>query len=323
LRYPELLADAARVLQQLVPIEREVAELGGRFFLARLLPYRTTEDRIGGVVLTFVDVSERQLAQEAAKSAKAELERRVQERTAQLDAVNAALRIEVQGHERAEKARQELQRRLINAQEEERSRISRELHDEVGQQITALMLSLKALEAAPSQQETQTKLRELRATAEKVGREIHQLAFELRPLALDQLGLARALSGLLESWHARTSLPVDFVSAGLDDTRLPQPVETTIYRIVQEAMSNVYKHASAKAISVSVERRGDFVTAIVEDDGAGFDMDALEVSPDVRRIGLAGMRERAEIVGGVLTIESSLGRGTTVRVRVPVRQPSE
>jgi two-component system CheB/CheR fusion protein len=311
------LADAARVLQLLVPIEREVEESGGRFFLARLLPYRTTEDRIAGVVLTFVDVTERLAAQAEVSRAQQQLEERVQERTSQLDAVNAALRREVLNHQRAEKARQELQGRLVNAQEEERSRISRELHDEVGQQISALMLSLKALESSLPEGETPSKLRELRATAEQVGSEIHQLASELRPIALDELGLSRALQGYLDGWLTRTGIAVDFVSAGIEEARLPAPFETTLYRIIQEAMNNVYKHADAKSVSVSVERRGDSVVAIVEDDGAGFDPETLHNNADNRAIGIAGMRERADIVGGSLTIESSVGQGTTVRVKLP------
>src|SRR5207244_11331270 len=151
------------------------------------------------------------------------------------------------------KARQELQRRLVNAQEDERSRISRELHDEVGQQITALMLAMKALESAAPEGQTSAKLRELRATAEKVGREIHDLAFELRPIALDELGLAGALASYLDGWLERTGIAIDFVSAGFEDLRLPSPIETTLYRIVQEAMNNVVKHASAKNVSVSIE----------------------------------------------------------------------
>lgn len=315
--YPELLADAAQVLQRLIPIEREVNEPGGRFFLARLLPYRTTDDRIAGVVLTFVDITERQAAQEAVRRAQQELEQRVQERTQQLDAVNAALRVEVKGHHQAEKARQDLQRRLLHAQEEERRRISRELHDEVGQQISALMLSLKALESTPSDQ-VPSKLKELRATSEHMAREIHQLAFELRPLALDELGLARALAAYVDSWLARTGITVDLVTAGIDEERLPSHIETTLYRIVQEAMNNVYKHARAKRVSVSVERRGAQVLAIVEDDGVGFEPDAPPPPGRQPSIGLAGMRERAEIVDGELTVESVPTRGTTVRVKLPL-----
>jgi two-component system CheB/CheR fusion protein len=316
--YPDLLLDAQRVLQKLVPIELEVRDADGNSFLARLLPYRTTDDHIAGVVLTFVDVTERQLAQDALKRAQQHLEERVRERTAELDAVNAALKVEIHNHERAEKARQYLQRRLVTAQEEERARISRELHDEVAQQLMALMLSLKALEATALDGDTPAKLRELRATAERAGQEIHQLAAELRPVALDQVGLSRALSGYLESWLKRTGIAVDFVSVGVDELRLPSPIETTIYRIVQEAMTNVYKHASAKNVSVSVSRRGDDVLTIIEDDGAGFDLDILNGNGGVPRIGVAGMRERAAIVDGVLTIDSSPGHGTTVRVKVPI-----
>jgi two-component system, chemotaxis family, CheB/CheR fusion protein len=320
LDYPQLLDDAARVLQLLVPIAREVSESGGRSFLARVLPYRTTDDRIAGVVLTFVDITERHAAQAALQRAQQGLELRVQERTAELDAVNSKLRQEVVGHLQADKARQELQGRLVNAQEEERARISRELHDQVGQQITALMLAMKALESPALEPDTAVKLRELRATAEKVGREIHDLAYELRPIALDELGLGRALTDYLEGWLNRTGIAVDFVAAGIDDLRLPAPIETTLYRIVQEGMNNVAKHASAKNVSVSIERRGGYVLCIVEDDGAGFDLDALNQQGDPRRIGIAGMRERVAIVGGELTIESDPGHGTTLRVKLPIAQ---
>jgi len=316
--YPELLADAGKVLEHLVPIEREIREKGGRFFLARLLPYRTNDDHIAGVVLTFVDVTELHAAQEAVEHAQRELEGRVQQRTAELDAVNSALLTEVAMHRQAQQARHELQIRLVNAQEEERSRVSRELHDEVGQQITALMLGLKSLESNPLTEQTPLKLRELRAAAEQVGREIHQLASELRPAALDELGLSRALCGYLDSWAERSGILVDFLSSGIDEPRLPGVIETTLYRVVQEAMNNVFKHAAAKSVSVSIERRGNMVLAIVEDDGMGFDTDAAPPSSHPARLGIAGMRERSIIAGGTLTVESSAGGGTTVRLQLPL-----
>ncbi|HET9958707.1 MAG TPA: CheR family methyltransferase, partial [Polyangiaceae bacterium] len=324
LDYADLLPDAARVLQQLVPIEREVSEYGGRVFLARLLPYRTTEDRIAGVVLTFVDVTERHLAQEAVRRAHEELERRVQERTAQLDEANAALRREILEHQRAERARQELQARLIGAQEEERAHFSRELHDEVGQQLTALMLSLKAIESAVQGEAAAQELRSLRSTAELVAREIHQLATELRPIVLDDLGLARALTSYIEAWATRTGISVDFVFSGFEENRLPSGIETTLYRIVQEAMNNVVKHAHAKNVSVCIERYEDRVVGSVEDDGEGFDVDSLSESvTESHRIGIAGMRERAAIVAGTLSLESAVGRGTVVRVNIPLPQSSK
>ncbi|HYQ18612.1 MAG TPA: PAS domain-containing protein, partial [Polyangiaceae bacterium] len=317
LDYPQLIADAQRVLEQLSPVERRVSESEGRFFLARVLPYRTIDDRIAGIVLTLIDVTERETAQALVERARQELEQRVQERTAQLDALNNQLKSEIVEHRRAEKARQELQALLVNAQEEERGRISRELHDEVGQQISALMLSLKSLEAVVPG-EAPSKLRELRATAERVAGEIHQVAYQLRPVALDELGLGRALNGYLEGWQQRSGITADLVVAGIDTPRLPREIETTLYRIVQEATNNVFKHANATHISVSVERRGEQVTGIIEDNGAGFDVEKLK-SADPRRIGVVGMRERVAICDGELTIDSEPEQGTTVRVRLPVR----
>ncbi|MET0413202.1 MAG: chemotaxis protein CheB [Polyangiaceae bacterium] len=318
LQYPELMEDTARVLKELVPLEREVGEAGGRFFLARLLPYRTTDDHIAGVVLTFVDVTERHRAQDAIQRAQQELEQRVRERTAELDAANQALRLEIDQHQQAQIARQTLQGRLVNAQEQERGRISRELHDEVGQHISALMLSLKALESAGPSEEMPNRIRELRATTEQVGREIHQIASQLRPVALDELGLVGALSSYLSVWGGRTQIAVDFVSAGIEDARLPPSVESTLYRVIQEAMNNVYKHAAAKNVSVSVERREEHVLAIVEDDGQGFDAEAVIAADDHRHIGIPGMRERLAIVGGDLTVDSRPGGGATVRARIPL-----
>ncbi|HEX2673280.1 MAG TPA: chemotaxis protein CheB [Polyangiaceae bacterium] len=317
--YPELLSDADRVLKQLVAVEREVAESSGRFFLARLLPYRTTDDRIAGVVLTFVDVTERQLAQQAVHRAQLELEDRVRQRTAQLAEANDALRQEVIKQQTAERARQDLQRRLINAQEEERRRVSRELHDEVGQQILAMMLSLRALENETLPADAATKLRALRESTELVGTEIHQLASQLRPVALDVLGLSQAVSTYLESWGERSRVAVDFFCSGIDEPRLPSVVEITLYRIIQEATTNVVRHAAAHNVSVSIERRKDHVIGIVEDDGKGFDFDMVR-GPSFGRIGIAGMQERAAIVDGELTIDSGAG-GTTVRVKLPLPTP--
>jgi len=268
-------------------------------------------------VLTFVDVTELHLAKEAVRNAQLQLELRVQERTAELDTVNANLREEMAINQQALKLRFELQGRLVDAQEAERGRISRELHDEVGQQITGLMLAMKALESTPAAEQTPARWRELRAAAEQVGQEIHQLATELRPIALDALGLSRALSGYLAAWSERSGIAVDFFTSGIDEPRMPKPVETSLYRIVQEATNNVAKHASAKNVSISVERRAGSVLGIIEDDGTGFDFEALQ-RRDTTRIGIAGMQERVTILGGVLTIESTPGSGTTVRVELPI-----
>jgi len=316
LSYPELLSDAARVLEELKLIEREVAESTGRFFLARILPYRTTDERIGGVVLTFLDVTERHVAQLAVRQAHHELEGRVRERTAQLDEANGSLRLEVIKQQQAESARQELQRRLINAQEEERRRVSRELHDEVGQQIVAMLLTLKARELEGLPAEASAKLSTLRESTELIEAQIHQLASQLRPVALDVLGLSQALATYLEAWGERSRVVVDFFSSGIDEPRLPSVLEITLYRIVQEATNNVVRHAAARNVSVSIERRKDHVLGIIEDDGKGFDFDTVR-APTLGRLGIAGMQERAAIVDGELTIDSGMS-GTTVRIKLPI-----
>ncbi len=316
LEYPEIMADAARVLQDLSPIEREVGETGGRRFLARLLPYRTVDDRIAGVVLTFVDVTERYLARIALERAQYELERRVEQRTAELDSANRSLRNEIGMHEASERALQALQLRLVKTQEEERTRISRELHDEIGQQLMALMLALKGLESEENTAQLPAKIRELHDNADRAWREVRQLATELRPPAVDALGLSRALSGYLDAWAERSGIAVDFLGAGIEEPRLPSVIESTIYRVVQEAATNVLRHARAHTLSVNVERRGDSVLALIEDDGEGFD--TSDVNEGDGQIGIAGMRERATLVGGELTVESRIGKGTTVRVRLPL-----
>jgi signal transduction histidine kinase len=146
----------------------------------------------------------------------------------------------------------------------------------------------------------------------------------LRPPALDELGLAKTLTSFSDGWRDGTGTPVELVLAGVDEPRLPNAIETTIYRVIQEAMNNVHKHAHATNVSVSVARRGDSLVAIVEDDGRGFDVSELEQLPlESAKIGIVGMRERAQLVNGELVVESSPGSGTTVRLKLRVPPASE
>ena len=221
---------------------------------------------------------------------------------------------------RAREARIQLQLRLLAAQEEERHRISRELHDQMGQHLPALMLGLKALkDRDQSESWAVERLQRLQDLAELIAQDAHTLARELRPVALDGLGLHTALSNYVEEWSAYYSITVDFHSTGFDeDERLPPHVEITLYRTVQEALTNVVKHAQAKHVSLILERSREAVVAVVEDDGKGFDMDAVRDTPiSERRLGLLGMQERVELVSGTLEIESVPGAGTTVAVRIP------
>ena len=284
---------------------------GTRFFASGVLtPLGNGGSR--GFVKVARDLTDRKRMEDELREARDELEARVAERTAELARANEALRD-------ALAARKELLWRVVSAQEDERRRISRELHDGLGQELTALILGLKALErATPEGAPGRARLLEVEAVVGRIGREAHDLAVELRPTALDDIGLGAALAAYVSRWSERTGVAAAFESLGLDGDRLPPEVESTVYRVVQEALNNAAKHAAARHVSVIVERRPDEVTTLVEDDGRGFDPARTDPGPDRRRLGLLGMRERLALVGGDLLVESGEDQGTTVRARIPI-----
>lgn len=219
----------------------------------------------------------------------------------------------------AKQDRQELLRRLVTVQEEERHRISRELHDQMGQSLTALILGLKSVQALfPSQSTAHHSLQQLHDIADELGQQIHRLAFELRPASLDDLGLHNTLQNYAEEWSERTGIKIDYQAMDLKDERLPDNIETTLYRIVQEALTNVLKHAGAKNVSLILGYHNHHIQAIVEDDGCGFDVDKVLTAGGARRLGILGIKERAELAGGTFNIESEMGKGTTIYIRIPL-----
>lgn len=222
---------------------------------------------------------------------------------------------------RKEEMRIQLLDKIIAAQEEERKRIARELHDETSQALTSLMVTLRLMEESRDPEEMNRCAREVRQIAADTLTAVHDLARELRPSALDHLGLAPALERYAREYAERHRLELDFQVLGLDGMRLPARVETALYRVVQEALTNVARHAQARRVDVLLERRHDRVVAIVEDNGRGFDLGAGEGDGTGRQaLGIFGMHERAALVGGTLTIESSPEGGTTVFVEVPLTQ---
>jgi two-component system, NarL family, sensor histidine kinase DevS len=229
-------------------------------------------------------------------------------RLAETFAARAAVAVEL-----SQRVARDAVRRVVQAQELERQRLARELHDETGQALTSILLGLKPLEEALADHPARAALAELRAQVVNALQDVRRLAVELRPAVLDDFGLAPALERLTDAFAERSDIRVDFHSA-LGETRLPSEVETTLYRVVQESLTNIVKHANAHNISVSIARRGSTVAAVIEDDGAGFDQRAV----GGEGVGLLGMRERLSFVDGRLEIESRPGAGTTIVAEVPL-----
>jgi signal transduction histidine kinase len=229
---------------------------------------------------------------------------------------------DIAGQKQAEIERAQLLRRLAATQEAEQRRISRELHDQVGQTITGLLLGLKHTERlieGGEQTSILEQLRRMQDLTNRVSREIHQAASDLRPAALDDFGLYRSLEAYVAEWTGRYGIPVDLQVLGPTE-RLPVDVETALFRCVQETLTNVIKHAHAGTVSIVCERRGNDVIIAVEDDGVGFDVGTLTRSPHPWSfgLGLSGMRERLALVGGSLNIESAPAAGTTIFIQAPL-----
>jgi PAS domain S-box-containing protein len=210
--------------------------------------------------------------------------------------------------------------RIVTVQEQEKRRLALNLHDHLGQQLTALRLALDTLRHVPRSTEAQQTFEFMEKIVAQLNNDVDRLAWELRPAALDDVGLEAALEQFLRQWSVGQHFKVDFHASLGDGPRLPADVESHLYRIVQEALNNVSKHAQAKHASVLLERRGNEVRLIIEDDGRGFNVDSVRRERD-SGMGLAGMQERAASIGGELQLESSAGDGTTLFVRLPIGPP--
>jgi signal transduction histidine kinase len=243
--------------------------------------------------------------------ANATLERRVASRTAELQKLTTDLKDR-------DARRAELVRKLLSAQEDERRRIARELHDETCQTVAALAVGLDTVRRAASPEEASAKLEDARALASRTLDGLHRVIFDLRPSVLDDLGLASAVRW----WVARHLTPAG-ITARLEiedlEDRLPPTVEIPVFRAVQEALTNVARHAGAKTVLLQMSRAGGTLSVDVEDDGRGFTPAAVATPSETGQgLGLLGMRERIEILGGTLTLDSSPGSGTHVAFTVPI-----
>jgi PAS domain S-box-containing protein len=217
--------------------------------------------------------------------------------------------------------RRQLLQRIVVAQEEERHRIARELHDEVGQGLTALVMQLGAVETAlPSgASELREQLAGIRSLTSQTVGEVRRLMLDLRPAVLDDLGLVPAIRWYVESHISPTGIGATVSISGLDEQqRLPRRVELVAFRLTQEAVTNVLRHAKATRITVALERRGEMLEVSIIDDGCGFDTGARRRLGLRSGWGLVGMQERVSLLGGSLTVASEAGRGTRVTATIPV-----
>jgi two-component system sensor histidine kinase UhpB len=208
----------------------------------------------------------------------------------------------------------------MNAMEDERKRIARELHDETSQVLTSLLISLALLEESITTQEARDRITETRMLAHRTLRAIRNLSIDLRPSALDDLGLLPALRWYVKEYQQKFPITVDLQTSGFKE-RLPAEMETALYRIIQESLTNVARHAQAHKACILVQEENNMVMASITDDGCGFDQDQLQKVPgpgQERGWGLVGMYERAHLLDGTLTIDSALGHGTTVLAYIPL-----
>jgi two-component system CheB/CheR fusion protein len=296
-----------------------VRQDGSSVFVSGILaPLLDNRGLVVGYVKVARDLTERKHWEDALQKAHDALEMRVQERTADLAAANRSLDVELRERRQAEAEIRELLKRIITVQEDERRRIARDLHDHLGQQVAGVSLKLEALRDMTGVASAATAIvEEARGILARLDKELDFFTWELRPAALDDFGLVAALGTLVNEWSRTFGVAAEFHTTGLDDIRLSFDVETNMYRIAQEALNNVHKHADATRVGVLLERRGARVVLIIEDDGRGFENDETAPGRFDSRIGLRGIRERAVLAGGTAEVETAPGKGTTILVQVP------
>ena len=290
----------------------------GTYFRERREPTALERQVVEILARTAALAIERKQDEDELRRSHKELEVRVRERTEDLQKANEALQTEIQERRQAEEARIEVLHQLVNAQEEERRRIARDLHDQLGQQLTVLRLNLELLKRRCRDAETSAQISEVQKVARQLDADVDFLAWEMRPSALDDLGIAAALDNYVRQWSKHFGIRAEFNADRFGKITLAPEVESNLYRITQEALNNVSKHAKAGGVNVLLEPRGSSLMLIIEDDGIGFEPSNHPLKEKGVSLGLIGMQERAALAGGTLEIESAEGKGTTIYAKVPI-----
>jgi len=300
---------------------------GGRLWIAEhALAIRDAEGKLIGFQGTTIDITDRKRAEEELLKVHDELERRVAERTADLAQTNEALQREVAERRRIEENLRALSAHLQQVREAERTRIAREIHDDLGQMLTALMMDLSWLEnkvTEPREMRTRNQLAEkVEQMSKLVGKTmdtVRTIAAELRPGVLDELGLKAAIEWQCADFHKRTGIKCDLLTE-LEEVALDRANATAVFRILQESLTNVLRHAKASAVMLELDAQANNLILEIRDNGRGITEAEMD---DPRSLGILGMRERAVAVGGTVDITGADGEGTRVTVRVPLPKTGE
>ncbi len=298
---PELQADAARVLHDQSPLQREISLKGRRWFIRRMLPYRREDQSIHGVIISYADITETKHSAEAATQAlrrMAEpLEEQVRTRTAQLSKLSTELTL---------------------TEDRERRALAQDLHDDLGQILAIVKIKLTSLYGDKDLGELRKPLQEIESLVDQANKSMRSLALQLSPPVLYTLGLVPALS-----WLAEEMERVYYLIVSIHDDDLPKPLNErqriTLFRAVRELLVNVAKHAKVDRAIVTSLRRDDRITLAVSDSGCGFDyLQTLTAPATGSRLGLLGVRERIALIGGEMNVDSGAGGGTTVTLSAPL-----
>jgi PAS domain S-box-containing protein len=273
---------------------------------------------VQALVINYRDITERKSNEDALRQARDELEQRVFERTAELVAANESLIEQIAERNRTEAELQRLSHRLVEVQEQERRAIARELHDEIGQILTGLKMTLEFTRRLPAEAASDGFDRVYRQVNDLLAY-VRNLSLDLRPAMLDDLGLLPAIFWHIDRYTSQTQVKVNFKHSGIDGRYAPE-IETAIYRIAQEALTNVARHSQVKDVTLLLWANPKTINVQIEDQGVGFNPESVMASGHSN--GLTGMRERAALLGGRLTIESAPGSGMCVTAELPLVKSS-
>ncbi len=268
-----------------------------------------------------VEIEERKRVENALRQTQAELERRVEERTAALSFANTQLTQEIAARKQAEEGLHTLSRQVLDAQESERRRLARELHDEIGQALTALKFNLHAAQRQP--ETLNSRLDDSLGIVDRTLQQVRNLSLDLRPSMLDELGLVAAVNWYMERQAERGGFTAHVTTLPLPLDLCPT-IATTCFRIVQEAVTNVIRHANAKDVWIDLQQTVSSVVLTIRDNGKGFDVPAAQERAALgASMGLPGMQERVRLAGGQMMIDSTPEQGTEIHVTLPVVRKGE